>query len=62
MTFDGADPHEIGKSGSDQVDRSRGAAKAITVSDTFNRRVLTDYVINPGVHRSRPEMGRHILV
>jgi hypothetical protein len=32
MTFDAADPHEIGKSGSDQVDRSRGAAKAITVS------------------------------
>lgn len=32
MTFDAADPHEIGKSGGDQVDRSRGAAKAITVS------------------------------
>ncbi|KAH8994428.1 FMN-dependent dehydrogenase-domain-containing protein [Lactarius akahatsu] len=30
MTFDAADPHEIGKSGGDQVDRSRGAAKAIT--------------------------------
>ncbi|KAH9018740.1 FMN-dependent dehydrogenase-domain-containing protein [Lactarius hengduanensis] len=30
MTFDAADPHEIGKSGSGQVDRSRGAAKAIT--------------------------------
>ncbi|KAI0282865.1 FMN-dependent dehydrogenase-domain-containing protein [Russula aff. rugulosa BPL654] len=30
MTFDAADPHEIGKSNSNQVDRSRGAAKAIT--------------------------------
>jgi L-lactate dehydrogenase (cytochrome) len=34
MTFDAADPHEIGKSGNNQVDRSRGAAKAITVSCT----------------------------
>jgi hypothetical protein len=32
MTFDAADPHEIGKSGVSKVDRSRGAAKAITVS------------------------------
>ena len=32
MTFDAADPHEIGKSGSGKADRSRGAAKAITVS------------------------------
>ncbi|KAI0002217.1 FMN-dependent dehydrogenase-domain-containing protein [Russula compacta] len=30
MTFDAADPHEIGKSSGGQVDRSRGAAKAIT--------------------------------
>ncbi|KAN0130821.1 glycolate oxidase [Lactarius tabidus] len=30
MTFDAEDPHEIGKSGGDRVDRSRGAAKAIT--------------------------------
>ncbi|KAI0302340.1 hypothetical protein B0F90DRAFT_1714063 [Multifurca ochricompacta] len=30
MAFDAEDPHEIGKSGSDKVDRSRGAAKAIT--------------------------------
>lgn len=45
MTFDAADPHEIGKSGSDQVDRSRGAAKAITVSDTLNWRVQADHVI-----------------
>ncbi len=54
MTFDAADPHEIGKSGSDQVDRSRGAAKAITVSNTLNRRVLADYrqtqgFIDPGL-------------
>jgi hypothetical protein len=34
MTFDTADLHEIGKSNSDEVDRSRGAAKAITVSYT----------------------------
>ena len=47
MTFEAADPHEIGKSGGDQVDRSRGAAKAITVSHPFNRRVLTDQVIEP---------------
>ena len=39
MTFDAEDPHEIGKSSSDQVDRSRGAAKAITVSNIFNRHV-----------------------
>jgi hypothetical protein len=32
MTFDADDPHEIGKSGGNQADRSRGAAKAITVS------------------------------
>ena len=31
MTFDAADPHEISKSDGGQVDRSRGAAKAITV-------------------------------
>jgi len=30
MTFDAADPHEIKNSGGEQVDRSRGAAKAIT--------------------------------
>ena len=35
MTFDAADPHEIGKSGGGQADRSRGAAKAITVSYPF---------------------------
>jgi hypothetical protein len=35
MTFDAEDPHEIGKSGGDQVDRSRGAAKAITVSNNL---------------------------
>jgi hypothetical protein len=32
MAFDAEDPHEIGKSGSGKVDRSQGAAKAITVS------------------------------
>jgi hypothetical protein len=42
MTFDAEDPHEIGKSGGDRVDRSRGAAKAITVSNMFNRRVRPD--------------------
>lgn len=42
MTFDAEDPHEIGKSDSDQVDRSRGAAKAITVSNISNRRVRAD--------------------
>jgi hypothetical protein len=31
-TFDAADPHEIAKSGGNEVDRSRGAAKAISVS------------------------------
>ncbi len=41
MTFEAADPHEIGKSGS-EVDRSRGAAKAITVSDTSNERISAD--------------------
>jgi hypothetical protein len=35
MTFDAADPHEMGKSGGGG-DRSRGAAKAITVSCTLN--------------------------
>ncbi|KAI0263845.1 FMN-dependent dehydrogenase-domain-containing protein [Gloeopeniophorella convolvens] len=30
MTFEAEDPHEIGKSGTEKVDRSRGAAKAIT--------------------------------
>lgn len=42
MTFDAEDPHEIGKSSGDQVDRSRGAAKAITVSNIFNRRARAD--------------------
>jgi L-lactate dehydrogenase (cytochrome) len=37
MTFDAADPHEIKKSGGEQVDRSRGAAKAITVSCALDR-------------------------
>ena len=54
MTFDAEDPHEIGKSGGDQVDRSRGAAKAITVSNTPNRRPLperhrTQGFIDPGL-------------
>ena len=43
MTFDAADPHEIGKSGGDQVDRSRGAAKAITVSCVSNKYMITDH-------------------
>jgi hypothetical protein len=42
MTFDAADPHEISKSGSGQADRSRGAAKAITVSYVLNG-LHTDY-------------------
>jgi hypothetical protein len=43
MTFDAADPHEIGNSSDAKVDRSRGAAKAITVSHTaFNSRTLAD--------------------
>jgi L-lactate dehydrogenase (cytochrome) len=37
MTFDAADPHEIKKSGDEPVDRSRGAAKAITVSCAVDR-------------------------
>jgi len=54
MTFDAADPHEIGKSGSNQVDRSRGAAKAITVSYALNKFTPTDYnraqgFIDPGL-------------
>ena len=54
MTFDAEDPHEIGKSGGDQVDRSRGAAKAITVSSALNRRVMADHhrtqgFIDPGL-------------
>jgi L-lactate dehydrogenase (cytochrome) len=54
MTFDAADPHEIGKSGSDQVDRSRGAAKAITVSCALNKYMVTDHsrtqgFIDPGL-------------
>jgi hypothetical protein len=32
MAFDAADPHEMGNSGDAKVDRSRGAAKAITAS------------------------------
>jgi hypothetical protein len=43
MTFDAADPHEIGKSGGDQVDRSRGAAKAITVSCALNEYMAVDH-------------------
>jgi hypothetical protein len=42
MTFDAADPHEIGKSGGGQADRSRGAAKAITVSYPLNGWMVTD--------------------
>jgi L-lactate dehydrogenase (cytochrome) len=54
MTFDAEDPHEIGKSGGDEVDRSRGAAKAITVSSIFHRRVRADHhrtqgFIDPGL-------------
>ena len=54
MTFEAADPHEIGKSGGDQVDRSRGAAKAITVSCASNNCMLADYnqvkgFIDPGL-------------
>ena len=44
MTFDASDPHEISKSGGGQVDRSRGAAKAITVCFLSNRWALTDVV------------------
>ncbi len=43
MTFDAADPHEIEQSDSNQVDRSRGAAKAITVSCALGEYMLTDY-------------------
>ena len=42
MTFDAADPHEIGKSGGSQADRSRGAAKAITVGYLLNGWMATD--------------------
>jgi hypothetical protein len=42
MSFDAADPHEISKSGGGQVDRSRGAAKAITVRCPSNRWALAD--------------------
>ena len=47
MTFDAADPHEISKSGGD-ADRSRGAAKAITVSCTLNGYITTDYSVTQG--------------
>lgn len=43
MTFDAANPHEIGKSSGGQVDRSKGAAKAITVSWLLNEYKLADY-------------------
>jgi hypothetical protein len=50
MTFDAADPHEIGKSGGNQVDRSRGAAKAITVSCALNNYMLADYNPSQGIY------------
>jgi L-lactate dehydrogenase (cytochrome) len=54
MTFDAADPHEIKKSGDGQVDRSRGAAKAITVSCVLNETSVVDDIgtqgfIDPGL-------------
>jgi len=56
MTFDAADPHEIQQSSSDQVDRSRGAAKAITVSCALDGWVANDNG-TPGIHRPGLEMG-----
>jgi hypothetical protein len=44
MTFDAADPHEISKSDGGQVDRSRGAAKAITVCCQSKKWALTDVI------------------
>ena len=67
MKFDAEDPAEVTENRQqDKVDRSQGAARAISVSATPPMLALVRVLTPPGyptvIHRPRPRLERHPMV